>query len=88
MHIGRNPSAEPDLEELTASVARGDPPASSRFYDVVAGSVLGIARSVLRDRVHPAEASAVRDHRAAPLDRTPAYDEAWRRRRPSRPGRS
>ncbi|MET8829059.1 sigma-70 family RNA polymerase sigma factor [Streptomyces sp. NPDC004610] len=116
--IGRNPSTEPDLEELVAQVALGDEEAFAGVYDTVAGRVLGVARAVLRDRaqseevaqevlvevwrtapryrpdrgtalnwiltlahrravdrVRSVEAAAVRDHKAALLDRTPEYDE-------------
>ncbi|MCF4136272.1 sigma-70 family RNA polymerase sigma factor [Streptomyces sp. NPDC101213] len=118
VYIGTNPVAKPDLEELLSRVALGDEKAFATVYDTVAGSVLGVARAVLRDRaqseevaqevlvevwrtapryradrgtainwiltlahrravdrVRSVEAAAVRDHKAALLDRTPEYDE-------------
>ncbi|MEE1771136.1 sigma-70 family RNA polymerase sigma factor [Streptomyces sp. JV185] len=112
------PSAGPDLQELLALVARGDQEAFATVYETVSGPVLGLVRSVLRDRaqseevaqevlvevwrsaprfrasrgsamnwvltvahrravdrVRSAEASAAREHRAALLDRTPAFDQ-------------
>ncbi|QDY75633.1 sigma-70 family RNA polymerase sigma factor [Streptomyces qinzhouensis] len=118
VHLGRNPSAEPDLQELVGRVALGDERAFAAVYDAVAGPVLGVVRAVLRDRgqseevaqevlvevwrtaprfrsdrgtainwiltlahrravdrVRSVEAAAARDHKAALLDRTPAYDE-------------
>ncbi|MFF3405525.1 sigma-70 family RNA polymerase sigma factor [Streptomyces sp. NPDC002742] len=55
VEIGRNPSAEPDLPDLMARVARGDQEAFASLYDVVAGPVLGIVRRVLRDRAQSEE---------------------------------
>jgi RNA polymerase sigma-70 factor (ECF subfamily) len=55
VEIGRNPSAEPDLPDLMARVARGDQEAFGSLYDVVAGPVLGIVRRVLRDRAQSEE---------------------------------
>ncbi|MEU6405873.1 sigma-70 family RNA polymerase sigma factor [Streptomyces sp. NPDC046985] len=118
VHIGRNPSAEPDLQKLLHEVALGDQEAFASVYDAVAGSVLGVVRAVLRDqaqseevaqdvlvevwrtapryradrgtainwiltlahrravdRVRSAEAAALRDHKAALLNRTPDYDQ-------------
>ncbi|MFH9861099.1 sigma-70 family RNA polymerase sigma factor [Streptomyces sp. NPDC017202] len=118
VYIGTNPSAKPDLQELLGQVALGDEKAFAMVYDAVVGSVLGVARAVLRDqaqseevaqevlvevwrtapryraergtainwiltlahrravdRVRSVEAAAVRDHKAALLDRTPEYDE-------------
>ncbi|MCQ4205630.1 sigma-70 family RNA polymerase sigma factor [Streptomyces longispororuber] len=49
VHIGRHPSAEPDLEELVSRVALGDEDAFASVYDRVAGPVLGTVRAVLRD---------------------------------------
>ncbi|MEU9316013.1 sigma-70 family RNA polymerase sigma factor [Streptomyces sp. NPDC048295] len=112
------PSTGPDLQELLALVARGDQEAFATVYETVSGPVLGLVRSVLRDRaqseevaqevlvevwrsaarfrasrgsamnwvltvahrravdrVRSAEASAAREHRAALLDRTPAFDQ-------------
>lgn len=108
----------PDLRELLGQVARGDQEAFTAVYDVVAGPVLGLVRSVLRDpaqseevtqevlvevwrcaarfrpergsamswvltlahhravdRVRSAQSAADREHRAAMLSQTPAFDE-------------
>ncbi|GAA4672991.1 sigma-70 family RNA polymerase sigma factor [Streptomyces chumphonensis] len=46
----------PDLQELMGAVARGDSDAFAGVYDRVAGPVLGLVRSVLRD---PAQAEEV-----------------------------
>lgn len=112
------PETAPDLQELLGRVARGDQDAFARVYDAVAGPVLGLVRSVLRDpsqseevaqevlvevwrtaarfrpergsamtwvmtlahrravdRVRSSQAAGDREHRAALLDRTPAFDE-------------
>ncbi|MET9114510.1 sigma-70 family RNA polymerase sigma factor [Streptomyces longwoodensis] len=53
--IGRKPVAEPDLEELVGRVALGDQEAFAAVYDVAAGPVLGVVRSVLRDRAQSEE---------------------------------
>ncbi|GGX59405.1 sigma-70 family RNA polymerase sigma factor [Streptomyces fructofermentans] len=53
--IGRNPSAEPDLQDLMGSVARGDQQAFASLYDAVSGPVLGIVRRVLRDQAQSEE---------------------------------
>ncbi|MER6540683.1 sigma-70 family RNA polymerase sigma factor [Streptomyces sp. 900105755] len=55
VYIGRNPSSEPDLEELVGRVALGDEDAFAAVYDAVAGSVLGVARAVLRDQAQSEE---------------------------------
>ncbi|MDF3301322.1 sigma-70 family RNA polymerase sigma factor [Streptomyces tropicalis] len=55
VYIGRNPASEPDLQELMSSVALGDQEAFASVYDVVAGPVLGVVRSVLRDRAQSEE---------------------------------
>ncbi|KUN25174.1 RNA polymerase subunit sigma [Streptomyces antibioticus] len=55
VHIGRNPSSKPDLEELVSRVALGDEDAFTGVYDAVAGSVLGVARAVLRDQAQSEE---------------------------------
>ncbi|MFJ7198376.1 MULTISPECIES: sigma-70 family RNA polymerase sigma factor [unclassified Streptomyces] len=118
LYRGGAPSAGPDLQELLARVAGGDQEAFATVYETVSGPVLGLVRSVLRDRaqseevaqevlvevwrsaprfrasrgsamnwvltvahrravdrVRSAEASAAREHRAALLDRTPAFDQ-------------
>ncbi|MFD7293550.1 sigma-70 family RNA polymerase sigma factor [Streptomyces sp. NPDC059897] len=49
VHIGRNPSTEPDLQELVGRVALGDENAFATVYDMVMGPVLGTVRAVLRD---------------------------------------
>ncbi|MEV5976721.1 sigma-70 family RNA polymerase sigma factor [Streptomyces sp. NPDC052114] len=56
VHIGRNPSAEPGLDELVGRVALGDPDAFASVYDMVMGPVLGTVRAVLRD---PAQSEEV-----------------------------
>ncbi|WP_181809088.1 sigma-70 family RNA polymerase sigma factor [Streptomyces shenzhenensis] len=55
VHIGRNPSSEPDLDQLVGRVALGDEDAFASVYDAVAGSVLGVARAVLRDQAQSEE---------------------------------
>ncbi|MFD6284902.1 MULTISPECIES: sigma-70 family RNA polymerase sigma factor [Streptomyces] len=55
VHIGKNPSAEPDLQELMGSVALGDQQAFAGLYDVVAGPVIGVVRGVLRDQAQSEE---------------------------------
>ncbi len=55
VHIGRNPSAQPDLQQLIREVALGDQDSFAAVYDAVAGSVLGVARAVLRDRAQSEE---------------------------------
>ncbi|GHE98546.1 sigma-70 family RNA polymerase sigma factor [Streptomyces bauhiniae] len=49
VYIGRNPAAEPDLQQLLHEVALGDQEAFASVYDTVAGPVLGVVRAVLRD---------------------------------------
>ncbi|MFE2423312.1 sigma-70 family RNA polymerase sigma factor [Streptomyces hokutonensis] len=55
VHIGRNPSTEPDLEELVGRVALGDEPAFASVYDAVVSPVLGVVRAVLRDQAQSEE---------------------------------
>lgn len=55
VHIGRNPSWEPDLQELVGRVALGDEEAFASVYDRVVSPVLGVVRSVLRDQAQSEE---------------------------------
>ncbi|CAL9666696.1 sigma-70 family RNA polymerase sigma factor [Streptomyces sp. enrichment culture] len=55
VHIGRNPSSQPDLQKLMREVALGDQDSFAAVYDAVAGSVLGVARAVLRDQAQSEE---------------------------------
>ncbi|MGW4562088.1 sigma-70 family RNA polymerase sigma factor [Streptomyces sp. NPDC004561] len=55
VHIGRNPSSEPDLQELVSRVALGDEEAFASVYDVVVSPVLGVVRAVLRDQAQSEE---------------------------------
>ncbi|MEV0846253.1 sigma-70 family RNA polymerase sigma factor [Streptomyces sp. NPDC049954] len=55
VYIGPNPAAAPRLEELMRQVALGDQDAFASVYDAVAGPVLGVVRSVLRDRAQSEE---------------------------------
>ncbi|BBC98452.1 sigma-70 family RNA polymerase sigma factor [Streptomyces griseofuscus] len=55
VHISTNPSRKPDLQRLLHEVALGDQEAFAAVYDTVAGSVLGVARAVLRDRAQSEE---------------------------------
>ncbi len=54
--IGGPARRGPDLEELLGQVARGDQGAFGPVYDALAGPVLGLVRSVLRD---PAQSEEV-----------------------------
>lgn len=57
VHIaGAGDGAGPDLAELLTEVARGDQDAFAAVYDLIAGPVLGLVRSVLRD---PAQSEEV-----------------------------
>ncbi|MBQ0888242.1 sigma-70 family RNA polymerase sigma factor [Streptomyces sp. NPDC048376] len=55
VHIGRNPASRPDLQQLIREVALGDQDSFAAVYDAVAGSVLGVARAVLRDQAQSEE---------------------------------
>ncbi|MEU1869845.1 MULTISPECIES: sigma-70 family RNA polymerase sigma factor [unclassified Streptomyces] len=55
VHIGRNPASQPDLQQLIREVALGDQDSFAAVYDAVAGSVLGVARAVLRDQAQSEE---------------------------------
>ncbi|CAM5469531.1 MULTISPECIES: sigma-70 family RNA polymerase sigma factor [Streptomyces] len=55
VHIGRNPSMEPDLRELVGRVALGDEEAFASVYDIVVSPVLGVVRAVLRDQAQSEE---------------------------------
>ncbi|MGP3775989.1 sigma-70 family RNA polymerase sigma factor [Streptomyces sp. SDT5-1] len=73
VHIGRNPSAEPDLETLVGRVALGDEDAFASVYDRVMGPVLGTVRAVLRDLAQSEEVAQeilVEVWRTAPRYRT------------------
>ncbi|MBW1600530.1 sigma-70 family RNA polymerase sigma factor [Streptomyces sp. JJ66] len=56
VHITGPAATGPDLQELMGEVARGDGDAFAAVYDRVAGPVLGLARSIVRD---PAQAEEV-----------------------------
>jgi RNA polymerase sigma-70 factor (ECF subfamily) len=116
--LGTPVPAAPQPDDLLVLTARGDQEAFAQLYDRIAGPVLGIARSVVRDpaqseevaqevlvevwrtaarfrpdrgsamswvltiahrravdRVRSAQAATDREHKAALLDRTPAYDQ-------------
>ncbi|MFF3494686.1 sigma-70 family RNA polymerase sigma factor [Streptomyces sp. NPDC002795] len=73
VHIGRNPSAGPDLETLVGRVALGDEDAFASVYDTVMGPVLGTVRAVLRDLAQSEEVAQeimVEVWRTAPRYRT------------------
>ncbi|MFD5013569.1 sigma-70 family RNA polymerase sigma factor [Streptomyces chartreusis] len=55
IHIGRNPSVDPDLQELVGRVALGDEEAFASVYDLVVSPVLGVVRAVLRDQAQSEE---------------------------------
>ncbi|MFE9251743.1 sigma-70 family RNA polymerase sigma factor [Streptomyces sp. NPDC007088] len=55
VYIGPHPAAAPRLEELMRQVALGDQDAFASVYEAVAGPVLGVVRSVLRDRAQSEE---------------------------------
>ncbi|MFD9339894.1 ECF RNA polymerase sigma factor SigK [Streptomyces sp. NPDC060028] len=53
--FGGREQTGPDLAELMARVAQGDEAAFGALYDAVAGTVLGIAVKVVRDRAQSEE---------------------------------
>ncbi|MFD4260120.1 sigma-70 family RNA polymerase sigma factor [Streptomyces sp. NPDC058534] len=55
VQIGRNPSSQPDLQQLIREVALGDQDSFAAVYNAMAGSVLGVARAVLRDQAQSEE---------------------------------
>ncbi|MFE9687875.1 sigma-70 family RNA polymerase sigma factor [Streptomyces sp. NPDC006285] len=55
VHIGRHPSARPDLERLLGEVAGGDQEAFAVIYDATVSPVLGVAHRVLRDQAQSEE---------------------------------
>ncbi|MFB6936223.1 sigma-70 family RNA polymerase sigma factor [Streptomyces sp. HUAS 31] len=55
VQIGRNPSVDPDLQELVGRVALGDEEAFASVYDLVVSPVLGVVRAVLRDQAQSEE---------------------------------
>ncbi|MFD6194454.1 sigma-70 family RNA polymerase sigma factor [Streptomyces sp. NPDC060275] len=55
VHIGRNPSSQPDLQQLIREVALGDQDSFAAVYEAVAGPVLGVVRAVLRDHAQSEE---------------------------------
>ncbi|RAJ69155.1 RNA polymerase sigma-70 factor (ECF subfamily) [Streptomyces sp. Amel2xB2] len=63
-------AARPDLAELLSRVARGDQDAFAAVYDRVAGPVLGVVRSVLRD---PAQSDEVTQEVLVEVWRTAAH---------------
>ncbi|WP_269664845.1 sigma-70 family RNA polymerase sigma factor [Streptacidiphilus rugosus] len=116
--LGTPGPAAPQPDDLLVLTARGEQDAFAQLYDRIAGPVLGIVRSVVRDpaqseevaqevlvevwrtaarfrpdrgsamswvltiahrravdRVRSAQAATDREHKAALLDRTPAYDQ-------------
>ncbi|NJP99136.1 sigma-70 family RNA polymerase sigma factor [Streptomyces zingiberis] len=73
VYIGKNPSAQPDLQELMKAVARGDEEAFSSLYDAVASPVMGVVRAVLRD---PAQSEEITQEVLVEVWRTaPRYRE-------------
>ncbi|MFI1487125.1 ECF RNA polymerase sigma factor SigK [Streptomyces sp. NPDC020747] len=55
VHIRRNPSTGPDLQELVGRVALGDEDAFTGVYDAVVSPVMGVVRAVLRDQAQSEE---------------------------------
>ncbi|WP_181769232.1 sigma-70 family RNA polymerase sigma factor [Streptomyces albidus (ex Kaewkla and Franco 2022)] len=71
VHVaGTGGGAGPDLAELLKEVARGDQDAFAAVYDQVAGPVLGLVRSVLRD---PAQSEEVTQEVLVEVWRTAAH---------------
>ncbi|MFJ6748919.1 MULTISPECIES: sigma-70 family RNA polymerase sigma factor [unclassified Streptomyces] len=70
VRIGSPGERGPDLEELLGRVARGDQEAFGPVYDAVAGPVLGLVRSVLRD---PAQSEEVAQEVLVEVWRTAAH---------------
>jgi RNA polymerase sigma-70 factor (ECF subfamily) len=67
---GTGGGAAPDLAQLLKDVARGDQEAFTAVYDQVAGPVLGLVRSVLRD---PAQSEEVAQEVLVEVWRTAAH---------------
>lgn len=75
VHLSGPGRPGPDLEELVATVARGDQDAFSRLYDTVAAPVLGLVSRVLRD---PAQSEEVAQEVLLEVWRTAARYRAER----------
>ncbi|NLU72871.1 sigma-70 family RNA polymerase sigma factor [Streptomyces sp. HNM0575] len=71
VHItGAGGTAPPELAQLLSEVARGDQDAFAAVYDRIAGPVLGLVRSVLRD---PAQSEEVTQEVLVEVWRTAAH---------------